>query len=159
MVVRRRRKKNKLRGQRTHGGGGTKNRRGAGSRGGVGRAGSHKHKFSKYYLDFGVKRKLKAKEKEIAINLETISENISEWLSTGQAKKENSIIVLNGKLLGFGKVLGRGPLKEKIKIENASVTKKAQEKIVENGGIIEKKKEPVEEKGDKQVEKEEEAEA
>ena len=60
MVVRRRKKKNKLRGQRTHGGGGTKNRRGAGCRGGVGKAGSHKHKFSKYYVEFGIKKKLKA---------------------------------------------------------------------------------------------------
>ena len=53
MPERTRRKKNKLRGNRTHGKGNTKNHRGAGSKGGRGRAGSHKHKFSKYYKTFG----------------------------------------------------------------------------------------------------------
>ena len=136
MVVKRRRKKNKLRGQRTHGGGGTKNRRGAGSRGGVGRAGSHKHKFSKYYLDFGVKRTLKAKKKSITINVEEIQERIEEWLAIGKVKNENGIIIVDGKNIGFGKVLGRGTIAKKIKIENASLTKKAAEKITGAGGQI-----------------------
>ena len=35
----------KHRGNRTHGGGNTKNRRGKGNRGGVGRAGYHKHRW------------------------------------------------------------------------------------------------------------------
>ena len=59
MVVRKRRKKNKQRGERTHGHGNTKNKRGAGSRGGVGKAGSHKHKYSKYYDSFGKSGTLK----------------------------------------------------------------------------------------------------
>lgn len=136
MVVKRRRKKNKLRGQRTHGGGGTKNRRGAGSRGGVGRAGSHKHKFSKYYLDFGVKRTLKAKKKAITINVEEIQEKIEEWLASKKAQNENGIIIIDGKNIGFGKVLGRGTITKKIKIENASLTRKAAEKITGAGGQI-----------------------
>lgn len=136
MVVKRRRKKNKLRGQRTHGGGGTKNRRGAGSRGGVGKAGSHKHKFSKYYLDFGVKRTLKAKRRPITINVEEIQERVEEWLASGKVQNENGIIIINGKNIGFGKVLGRGNITTKVKIENASVTKKAEAKITQAGGQI-----------------------
>ena len=58
MVVRKRRKVNKQLGERTHGHGDTKNWRGSGNRGGVGRAGSHKHKFSKYWMTFGIKRRL-----------------------------------------------------------------------------------------------------
>ncbi|HZX19677.1 MAG TPA: uL15 family ribosomal protein [archaeon] len=137
MVVRRRRKKNKLRGGRYHGGGGTKNRRGAGNRGGVGRAGSHKHKFSKYYLDFGTKRTLKAKKKMTVISLEIISNKLPKWIEKGTAKKDGSIIVLDGKVLGFEKVLGNGSVNEKIKIENAVLTQKAADKIRAKGGIVE----------------------
>ena len=64
MVVRKRRKKNRMRGSRTHGCGGTKQKRGSGGRGGVGLAGGHKHKFSLYYADhFGEKSGLKPKDK------------------------------------------------------------------------------------------------
>ncbi|MCR4335007.1 MAG: uL15 family ribosomal protein [archaeon] len=136
MVVRRRRKKNKLRGQRTHGGGGTKNRRGAGSRGGVGKAGSHKHKFSKYYVDFGTKRKLKARKSEKTISLAYINDNIEKWLANGKAKKDGSIIVIDGKVLKIGKVLGNGIITHKIKIKNANASKVAEEKIQKAGGIV-----------------------
>ncbi|PIN85814.1 MAG: 50S ribosomal protein L15 [Candidatus Diapherotrites archaeon CG11_big_fil_rev_8_21_14_0_20_37_9] len=136
MVVRQRRKKNKLRGHRYHGGGDTKNRRGAGSRGGVGRAGSHKHKFSKYYADFGTKRKLKVQEKAIAFNLGYISDHMDDWVTAGKAKSENGFIVLNGTELGFGKILGTGNIKGRIKVENVALTKKAAEKILAAGGEI-----------------------
>ena len=64
MVVRRRKKRvNKMLGQRTRGNGDTKRRRGAGSRGGRGLAGSHKHKYSKYAGKFG-KEKKKVKDEE-----------------------------------------------------------------------------------------------
>lgn len=155
MVVRRRRKKNKLRGQRTHGGGGTKNRRGAGSRGGVGRAGSHKHKFSKYYLDFGVKKTLKAKNKAITINVEEIEARMEEWLAGKKVQNENGIFIIDGRNIGFGKVLGRGILTKKIKVENVSLTKKAAEKITKAGGQVMETKEGMEEK----IEGKEEAEA
>ena len=129
MVVRQRRKKNKLRGQRTHGAGDTKNRRGAGSRGGRGRAGSHKHKFSKYYADFGIKRTLKAKPKQEALNLEEIQNNIEKWIANGVAVKENDLLVIDASKAGFAKVLGKGNVKEKIRIDNAEFSKKAAEKL------------------------------
>ena len=73
MTIRKRKKKNKLRGHRTHGKGDTKNHRGAGSRGGVGRAGSHKHKFTKYYGEFGTeKKKVAGKPIGPSINLDQI---------------------------------------------------------------------------------------
>ncbi len=134
MVVRKRRKKNKVRGNRTHSWGGTKNRRGSGFRGGVGRAGSHKHKFSKYYMDFGVKSTFKPKAKKEAVNLETISGSIEKWVAEGKAKIENGFVVIDGKILGFGKVLGKGGIKEKIKLENAAASKSAAKKIISAGG-------------------------
>ncbi len=156
MVVRRRRKKNKLRGHRTHGAGGTKNRRGAGTRGGVGRAGSHKHKFSKYYLTFGIKRKLKAKKKGKAINLIDISRKLDAWVESGKAAGENGVIVLDGKKLGFAKILSVGNVKEKIKIVNAKVSAKAAEKIAEAGGEAGSAKEKEEGFGEEEESGEEE---
>jgi len=46
MTERKRRKKNRVRGERTHSKGDTKNNRGGGSRGGRGRAGATKGKFA-----------------------------------------------------------------------------------------------------------------
>ena len=137
MVVRKRRKKNKMRGNRMHGGGNTKNRRGAGNRGGVGRAGSHKHKFSKMWVDFGIKRTLKAKARPAAINLEQISSGLDEWIASGKAKKEGGMIVLDGSALGFGKILGKGEAAEKLKIVNAKASKGALRKIAAKGGSAE----------------------
>ncbi|MAG18018.1 MAG: 50S ribosomal protein L15 [Candidatus Diapherotrites archaeon] len=164
MVVRRRRKKNKVRGQRTHGGGGTKNRRGAGSRGGVGKAGSHKHKFSKHYVDFGVKKTLKPKKKENTISLAYINDNVEKWLADGKVKKDGSIIVIDGKAFRFGKVLGNGIINHKIKIENANASKMAREKIQKAGGNVSieeysKAEETEEEEMEKDENKADEAEA
>ncbi|HIH10206.1 MAG TPA: 50S ribosomal protein L15 [Candidatus Diapherotrites archaeon] len=136
MVVRKRRKKNKVRGNRTHGGGGTKNRRGSGNRGGVGRAGSHKHKFSLYYMDFGVKRTFKAGPKDEAVNLEYVSSKVDEWLTEGKAKKENDTVILDGSALGFDKVLGKGAVSRRIRFENVKASKQAAKKIVAAGGSI-----------------------
>jgi large subunit ribosomal protein L15 len=124
MVVRKRKRVNKLRGNRTHGGGDKKNRRGAGSRGGRGRAGSHKHKFSKYWMTFGMKRKLKAKKKLESVNLQEIHKFLDE---KG---------VLDGAAKGIGKILGKGELKRKIIVKNVKVSKIAAEKIEAAGGKI-----------------------
>jgi len=125
MVVRKRRRVNKLRGNRTHGGGDKKNRRGAGSRGGRGRAGSHKHKFSKYWMTFGMKRKLKAKKRLESVNLQEIDKYLDE---KG---------VIDGKAKGIGKIIGKGELKRKIIARNVRVSKIAAEKIIAAGGKIE----------------------
>ncbi len=136
MARRERRKKNKMRGHRTHGAGNKKNRRGKGVRGGVGKAGSHKHKFSKYYVDFGVKRTFKARQKEPTINLEEVQVRLGGWLKAGKARKEGVHFVVDGKALGFGKVLSRGSIKEKIRLENVKASEEAARKIIAAGGIV-----------------------
>ncbi len=136
MVVRKRRKKNKLRGMRQHGAGDKKNRRGAGSRGGRGKAGSHKHKFSKYYTYFGVKRVRKPKKKLPGISLEEIANKLYGWEKEGKVKIENGLFVVDGKKLGFGKVVSKGSFGEKILLVNAKASEKATEKILEAGGKI-----------------------
>lgn len=136
MVVRKRRKKNKLRGKRFHGAGNTKNRRGAGSRGGRGRAGSHKHKFTKYYMTFGVKYKLKAKEKPRVVSIGYVSQMLERWLAQGKAKKEGALVIIDGQALGIDKVVGTGSISEKIRLENAKATSGAATKIREAGGTV-----------------------
>jgi large subunit ribosomal protein L15 len=126
-------KKEKLRGKRSHGKGNTKNKRGAGCRGGRGKAGSKKHKFTKYYAEFGKKRKLKAKTQLNAINLS----DINSLLENKKFEKENSFIVFDGIKTGYEKILSKGTLNEKILFKNIIASKKAIEKINESGSKIE----------------------
>ncbi len=136
MVVRRRKKKNKLRGNRTHGKGNTKNKRGAGCRGGRGRAGSKKHK-KMMFLREERKKRLKPKRKGLALNLDELTKIVEKALAEGIATKEKGFVVIDGKKLGIEKILGRGEIKEKVKILNAKVSSRAKEKIEAAGGIIE----------------------
>jgi len=122
-------KVDRLRGKRTHGKGNTKNKRGAGNQGGAGRAGSFKHKFTKYQVIVG-KRKLVSprlgpKDKPKAITLHDLNSYL--------LNKD----VIDLKEIGFQKILGTGNLTKKVTIKNALVTKVAREKIEKLGGVIE----------------------
>ena len=137
MTVRKRKKKNILRGHRTHGHGDTKNGRGAGSRGGVGRAGSHKHKFTKYAGEFGIEKKqVIGKPIGPSMNLDQIEQMLPKWLASEKVVKEGNSIVVDGKKVKLAKIVGRGKLVSKIIFENLNASKKAVEKIKENGSEI-----------------------
>lgn len=137
MTVRTRRKKNKLRGQRTHAKGNTKNKRGSGVKGGVGRAGSHKHKFSKYYDAFGKKGKLKTKTNAKALNVGQLQQKLAEWEAKKLVGKEESLTVVDAKKVGFQKILGTGAIKDAVLLKNFKASKRAAKKISEAGGRIE----------------------
>ncbi len=136
MTVRKRRRVNKLRGKRFHGHGNTKNARGKGARGGMGRAGSHKHKFTSYWMTFGQKITLKAKPKPKAINLAEFLRLIPQWLSEKKAEKKGEKIVVDGYKVGYGKILGRGNVEQALVLSNLAVSKGAREKIEEAGGSV-----------------------
>ncbi len=124
MTERRRKKKNKLRGHRSHGQGDTKNNRGAGSRGGVGRAGSHKHKYSLYYEDFGGKKKMKSKKIfTSAVQLWRINQALPEMIEKGEVEKKGDKIIIDGKKLGIEKIIGPGKMPENIVFENVKLSK------------------------------------
>lgn len=147
MVVRKRRKKNTLRGNRVHGKGDTKNKRGAGCRGGRGRAGSHKHKFTKYWKSFGKYGTLKVKKTLIGINISDLVEKLPKLVSSKKVEQIKGAYIIDGNKLKFDKILGRGKLKEQLILKNIEVSKKAAEIIEKAGGKIEKvKEESVEEK-------------
>ena len=118
------RKIDRLRGTRTHGHGNTKNARGSGCTGGKGRGGSTKHKFTKYYVDFGKRVFLKPKAKLKTITLEALSGMILD-------KKE-----INLKELGYDKILGKGNINKPVIFKNALATEIAKEKIEKAGGKI-----------------------
>jgi len=146
-MVRKRRKKDKQRGMRTHGKGNTKNKRGAGSRGGRGRAGSHKHKFAKYHDTFGGKKRMRPRKKPKALNLEELDSIIAKLLEKKRASKEGDSIVIDGKLAGIGKVLSRGTIKKKLVLKNIKASAKAAEKIAAAGGRVEEPGKRAEGKG------------
>ncbi|MEK6959339.1 MAG: uL15m family ribosomal protein [archaeon] len=136
---RKRRKKNKLRGQRTMGNGGTKNRRGAGCRGGRGASGANKHNFHTIGRLKPRKYRFKVifpKLKEIKLGeLDTI---IDSLVTMGKVKKEGETYIVD-KRSGFGKVLAQGETK-KVIILRVNASKDAIKKIIVAGGKFEYKK-------------------
>lgn len=137
MVVRKRRRANKQLGERTHGHGDTKNWRGSGNRGGVGRAGSHKHKFSKYWMTFGIKTTLHTfHPKGKAVNVGQVSTQIDKWMKQGKVVEDDGMIVIDGSKIGISTLLGSGAVKGEWYVKNVRVTEKARTKIEEANGEI-----------------------
>ncbi|MCX8163231.1 MAG: uL15 family ribosomal protein [Candidatus Micrarchaeota archaeon] len=127
MFKRKRKRINKYRGSRTCGTGNVKNKRGSGTRGGVGRGGIHKHKFSyvttydrewmKHGGRFGFVNPTK---KEIpSINLY----EIDNLLRAGKIKDK---FEFRGKILGTG-FIENAP--ENFEIVADSISKKAAQKL------------------------------
>ena len=138
-MVRKRKKKVKLRGMRTHGGGSVKKRRGSGSKGGKGLAGSGKEKKTKWdfvRINFpdhigkqGFKRPKKVQEEKSFVNVGYIDENIEKLIESGVAKKEKGLIVVDASKLGAQKVLGSGKVTKKFKIVAKEFSSNAKKKI------------------------------
>jgi len=133
MVVRKKKKVRKMRGTRSYGYGSHKKHRGGGSRGGRGKAGMHKHKWSyvvKYEPDHfgkrGFKRPVAATKKVKAINVSGL-----EKLAVAAGKKK-----INLAELGYDKVLGSGKISTALKVSAGSFSKGAVEKIEAAGGKV-----------------------
>jgi len=133
MTDRKRRKKNKLRGQRTMGAGNTKNRRGAGGRGGRGKAGTNKHRFhTAGRLKPTLYRQKIMSVKGKAIKIGDLNLRLDDFVAKGLVKKEGEKYIVD-KTSGFAKVLSQGEVNHKIILKiNASVG--AVKKILAAGG-------------------------
>jgi large subunit ribosomal protein L15 len=132
------RKIRKRRGSRTHGFGRVGQHRGGGQRGGHGKAGFHKHKWTyviKYEPDYFGKKGFTSpkslKRKVNAINVGTLDE-LAEKLST---KKEGKLFI-DLESLGYTKLLGTGKVTKPLTVKVPSCSKSAAEKIKEAGGQI-----------------------
>jgi large subunit ribosomal protein L15 len=126
MVIRIKSKRSKYHGTRTCGAGNTKNRRGKGNRGGVGRGG-RKHRFIFRVINeesikkkgFEPWRRTKLDEAD----LDRVSKKINE------AEEDKPTIELKG-----FKILGDGKLSKPAVIKASGFSKRALEKIKEGGG-------------------------
>ncbi len=133
-------KRTKYRGSRTCGGGTHKNRRGAGNRGGRGRAGINAHHFVKWYMEMG--RPVFGKDgfynqtstDVITIDVGALDQIIPSLLAQGIAKQEGDAVTVNVADMGIEKVLGSGQVTKKINILASSFSETAKAKIEKMGG-------------------------
>jgi large subunit ribosomal protein L15 len=133
-------KRSKYRGSRTCGGGTHKNRRGAGNRGGRGRAGINAHHFVKWYKEmggpvFGKNGFSNSSQTTVTvIDVGIIDQIIPSLLAQGIAKNEGDVIVINAADMGIEKVLGSGKVTKKMNISAQAFSESAKAKIEKMGG-------------------------
>lgn len=140
-MIRKTRKINKMRGSRSIGGGCTKKRRGAGHKGGRGKAGMGKHHWTwtikndpNHFGKYGFKRPQKMLKKSNPVNLSYLDDNSEKLLAEGIATKEGDVIVIDVTDLGYDKVLGKGNILKPLKIKSPTFSASAEDKIREVGG-------------------------
>ncbi|MEM5790960.1 MAG: uL15 family ribosomal protein [Candidatus Aenigmatarchaeota archaeon] len=141
MVVRKEKKYRKFRGHRSYGKGSHKKARGGGSRGGRGKAGMHKHKWTyvvkyepEHFGKRGFKRPEAVKRKPKSINLKELDKISEELVEKKIAEIEDGKIKINLFKIGFEKVLGSGKITKPLIIEAKYFSKKAEEKLEKAGG-------------------------
>ena len=145
MVVNRRKKVVKYRGHTTHGGGHRKKRRGAGSRGGHGwagtgkRAGQKKAAMKTWSLGHRGFTSLKAVQNgtERVINVEDFTiPRLEAWVQQGKVTKEGKKYIVDLTSLGYAKLLGSGSMAVPVTITVEKCSPKAAEKVKVAGGSI-----------------------
>lgn len=131
-------KKRKYLGNRSYGRGNTKNGRGKGTRGGVGRAGYHKHKWLKTIKEGLHKSRRHGfvnRNSESALTTEITIAQLQRNVDKGLYKKS-----ADGKyevtLPVRCKVLSQGTLSAALKISAGAFSKAAKEKITKAGGAV-----------------------
>lgn len=145
MVMIKRKKSTRQRASTTHGFGSMKKNRGAGHRGGRGRAGSGKRgdvqkpnltweKGHKHKGKFGFKTY--NKKTITTINLSSLEEKIDSFVESKLAQKKGDVYVINLKDIKIVKLLGSGKVTYKYKITAEYASQKAIEKIKNAGGEI-----------------------
>ena len=144
MVINKRKKNTRQRGGSSHGYGSKKKNRGSGNRGGKGLAGSGKRadskkpsiwKNKKYFGKHGFKNKGFKKDVKTT-NIIDIEEKLERWLSKNIISKEGDSYIIDLGKLGINKLLGKGKITNKYKINVGAASKKAVEKIKKLGGEV-----------------------
>ena len=129
-------KNRKYLGNRSHGAGNTKNRRGKGSRGGVGRAGYHKHKWMKTIKAGENKSRRKGFDNPNATSSITITLlEIQNGINAAKYKAGtdgNYEVALPANC----KVLSSGKISTKATVKAGKFSAKAKEKIEKAGGKV-----------------------
>ena len=145
MVVHRRKKVLKYRGSTTHGGGHRKKRRGAGSRGGRGNAGTGKRAGHKKAgmkdrvlgrVGFNPRRTPTIRGKAVNLLFFTPA-RLDSFVQQGKVVKERDIYIVNLHKLKISKILSLGEIAVKMKVVRGMVSARAEEKIKKAGGVVE----------------------
>lgn len=131
----------KFRGSRTCGGGTHKNRRGAGNRGGRGKAGGCKHHFVRAMLrgysygKHGFKRPDEVSRDISIVNVGELDELAPYLVEEGLAEiKDDGAYHINLENLGIEKVLGSGRVTRTLVVTSEKFSESAREKIEIAGG-------------------------
>ena len=132
-------KRSKFRGSRTCGGGIHKNRRGAGNRGGRGRAGHRDHRFS-HFLVYGEVHNGKhgfvnqTSAAQNALSVGRLDEMVDELIAAGMASREGDAVVILTDQIGIDKILGNGKVTRKMHVSARAFSGQAKQKIEAMGG-------------------------
>ena len=131
------------RGSRTCGWGRVGQHRKSGSRGGYGKAGLHKHKWTwtvKYAPDHFGKHGFRCptgRGELRTINVGRLSELVEEMLIRGELKPgEDGKIEVDLEKLGFEKLLGGGKVSKPLIVKVSEASEEAERKISEVGGQV-----------------------
>ncbi|ELY90858.1 uL15m family ribosomal protein [Natrialba taiwanensis] len=136
-------KKRRQRGSRTHSGGSHKNRRGAGHRGGRGRAGRSKHEFHNYEPKgkHGFKRPQDIRDDVAEIDVQKLDEDAILYVADDLAEETDDgyeldarDIVEDGHEVDVVKVLGSGQVRNALDVTADAFSEAAREKIETAGG-------------------------
>ncbi len=142
MVVRKQKKVSKYRASTTHGGGHRKKRRGAGSRGGRGNAGTGKKAGQKKAgrapslgsRGFNMHRSI-AKPQTVNLSYFTI-ERLTGLVEAKLASKNADVYSVELKSLGYGKLLGTGSISLAVQFKSEQWSAKAEAKVIAAGGSV-----------------------
>ncbi|MXV62184.1 50S ribosomal protein L15 [Natronorubrum sp. JWXQ-INN-674] len=136
-------KKRRQRGSRTHSGGSHKNRRGAGHRGGRGRAGRSKHEFHNYEPKgkHGFTRPDGIRDDVAEIDVQKLDEDAILYVADELAEETDDgykldarDIVEDGHEVDIVKVLGSGQVRNSLEVTADAFSDSAREKLESAGG-------------------------
>jgi len=138
-------KKRRQRGSRTHGGGSHKNRRGAGHRGGRGRAGSKKHEMHNHgpWAKHGFTQPEDTQLTVAEVRVQKLDEDAALLAAEGLAENDDGAYTLDARDVAEDgweadvvKLLGNGQVRQELHVTADAFTDGAEELIQEAGGSI-----------------------
>lgn len=136
-------KKRRQRGSRTHGGGSHKNRRGAGHRGGRGRAGSQKHEMHNYgpWRKHGFTRPDEAQDTVLEVTVQRLDEDAALLAADDLAENDDGAytldardVVEDGWDVDVVKVLGNGQVRQELHVTADAFSETATDLLEDAGG-------------------------
>lgn len=139
MTTKRKGKRNRVfLGTRNHGKGNAKNRRGKGNKGGWGRSGMHKHRFSyittyeRHWMSNGNRFGFDPKNSPLELPVVNLYE-LEQMVRSGEIAKKGALPYFEFE----GKILGTGAIHSAVHVKAKAGSEKAMERIKKAGGQFE----------------------